>query len=286
MRLLSYSLAGLLALTPASLVRVLAAPAPSLTFYGMLTDEFGWPYADNVKVTVTANGLVVLSQPLQPATGRNYNFIFRLPYDTGVVDYSSASVTAGDVITITVAAADSGKVLIQRTQTVTVAPGTVLNLNLATSTDSVGDGLPDELRFWIWQSLGLSGAFDPTKIKAIDDSDGDGVSNLNEYLAGTDPANASDVFQVTITDSGVPNVARLNFFSVPSKTYQMQVGQITGDTTIWNPALFASSPQGQAHNTSLIGTGHFISAFVPTGGTNMVFRVAISNPPVNLHIVP
>ena len=286
MRLLSYSLAGLLALTPASLVRVLAAPAPSLTFYGMLTDEFGWPYADNVKVTVTANGLVVLSQPLQPATGRNYNFIFRLPYDTGVVDYSSASVTAGDVITITVAAADSGKVLIQRTQTVTVAPGTVLNLNLATSTDSVGDGLPDELRFWIWQSLGLSGAFDPTKIKANDDSDGDGVSNLNEYLAGTDPANASDVFQVTITDSGVPNVARLNFFSVPSKSYHLEVGQLTGDTTIWNPALFASSPQGQATNTSLIGTGHFISAFVPTGGTNLVFRAAISNPPANLHIVP
>ena len=286
MRLLSYSLAGLLALTPASLVRVLAAPAPSLTFYGMLTDEFGWPYADNVKVTVTANGLVVLSQPLQPATGRNYNFIFRLPYDTGVVDYSSASVTAGDVITITVAAADSGKVLIQRTQTVTVAPGTVLNLNLATSTDSVGDGLPDELRFWIWQSLGLSGAFDPTKIKASDDSDGDGVSNLNEYLAGTDPANASDVFQVTISGSGVPNVARLNFFSVPSKSYHLEVGQLTGDTTIWTPALFASSPQGQATNTSLIGTGHFISAFVPTGGTNLVFRAAISNPPANLHIVP
>ena len=286
MRLLSYSLAGLLALTPASLVRVLAAPAPSLTFYGMLTDEFGWPYADNVKVTVTANGLVVLSQPLQPATGRNYNFIFRLPYDTGVVDYSSASVTAGDVITITVAAADSGKVLIQRTQTVTVAPGTVLNLNLATSTDSVGDGLPDELRFWIWQSLGLSGAFDPTKIKASDDSDGDGVNNLNEYLAGTDPANAADVFQVTISGSGVLNVACLHFFSVPSKTYHIEAGQITGDTTVWNPALFASSPPGQATNTSLIGTGHFISAFVPTGGTNMVFRVAISNPPANLHLVP
>jgi len=72
----------------------------------------------------------------------------------------------------------------------------------------------------------------------------------------------------------------------PSKTYHLEVGQITGDTTIWNPALFASSPQGQTTNTSLIGTGHLISAFVPTGETNLVFRAAISNPPTNLNILP
>lgn len=276
----------MLALAPASELVLQAAPAPSLTFYGMLVDEFGWPYANNVTVTVSAGGLVVLSKSLHPAAGKNYNFIFRVPYDTGVVEYSSASVTLGDVIDITLSAADTGKVLIHRTITVMVPPGTVLNVNLSSGTDSVGDGLPDELRYWIWQSLGLPGPFDPKAIKAGDDSDGDGVSNLDEFLAGTDPANASDVFTVSLTDSGVPAVGQLTFFSVPGKTYQVQVGQIIPTTALWTPAFFATSPTGTATNSYLTGTGHFISAFVPTAGTNSIFRLNILNLPGGASVIP
>jgi hypothetical protein len=165
-------------------------------------------------------------------------------------------------------------------------PGTVLNINLSSGTDSLGDGLPDELRYWIWQSLGLPGPFDPTQITASMDSDGDGVSNLNEFLAGTDPANASDVFKITMTQSGVPNVGQVTFFSVPSKTYEIQAGQVTAETTIWTNALFASSPTGDPTNSSLIGTGHFISAFVPADNTNFVYRVSITNPPSGARVVP
>ena len=286
MRLKIHFLAFILTLAVVCAPNLLAAPAPSLTFYGMLVDEFGWPYVKNVTVTVSANGLVVLSKSLQPAVGKNYNFIFRIPYDTGVVEYSSASVTAGDSIDVTLSAADTGNVLIHRTLTVTSPPGTVVNINLTSGVDSVGDGLPDALRYWIWQSLGLPGPFDPKNIKASDDSDGDGVSNLQEYLAGTDPANAADVFKVTISPSGVSDVSKLNFFSVPGKTYEVQEGRITPLTTLWSPALFGATPTEIATNSYFLGTGQFATAFVRSAGTNSLFRLSVSSPPAGARIVP
>jgi len=54
----------------------------------------------------------------------------------------------------------------------------------------VGDGIPNK---WKLQ-YGLD-AFDPNL--ANEDADGDGMSNLQEYLAGTDPTNSASVFRIT-----------------------------------------------------------------------------------------
>jgi hypothetical protein len=51
--------------------------------------------------------------------------------------------------------------------------------------DSDGDGLPDLWEYKYFGTLAFSGS---------DDYDGDGVSNLNEYLDGTNPADASSLY--------------------------------------------------------------------------------------------
>ena len=50
--------------------------------------------------------------------------------------------------------------------------------------DSDGDGIPDS---WMMQHFGHSTGLASDRSRAQDDADGDGMSNLQEYLAGTDP---------------------------------------------------------------------------------------------------
>jgi hypothetical protein len=62
--------------------------------------------------------------------------------------------------------------------------------------DQTGNGIPN----WWLQKYGFS-PFDPTVAAA--DPDGDGMSNLQEYLAGTDPTNSASYFHIiSITPEG------------------------------------------------------------------------------------
>lgn len=74
--------------------------------------------------------------------------------------------------------------------------------------DSDSDGLPDS---WETQHFGNLGS------SAVTDSDGDGTTNLMEYLAGTNPNSAASVFRPTSHTSGgnlvlaVPTVSGRNY---------------------------------------------------------------------------
>jgi T5SS/PEP-CTERM-associated repeat protein len=69
----------------------------------------------------------------------------------------------------------------------TLVYGTAL---LDPNASAVGDGIPNGWK----QQYGLD-PFDPNL--ANEDSDGDGMSNLQEYLAGTDPTNSASAFRIT-----------------------------------------------------------------------------------------
>ena len=82
--------------------------------------------------------------------------------------------------------------------------------------DTIGDGIPD---WWRQQCFG-SGTTTNGSSCASCDPDDDGFSNLQEYLAGTDPTNAASALVITaITPNGADFI--VSFTTVSGKTYEL-----------------------------------------------------------------
>ncbi len=125
------------------------------------------------------------------------------------------------------------------------------------SSDCNGDGLPD---LWQIQYFGS-----PTAANAGPnvDPDGDGMSNLQEYLAGTDPTNGASLFHVTAVIEQGNNIL-VRWVCGGGRTNVLQAA--------------ASLPAGVYSNVSpnivLVGSGLVSTNYVDTGAaTNVPARV-------------
>jgi len=76
-----------------------------------------------------------------------------------------------------------------------------------TTTDTDGDGIPDA---WMIAKFGHPTGLASDKSRATDDADGDGMTNLQEFRAGTDPRGPTSVFRLaTPVTSGADKLVSL-----------------------------------------------------------------------------
>jgi hypothetical protein len=119
------------------------------------------------------------------------------------------------------------------------------------SADSVGDGIPDS---WRQAYFGGNGSTTNSKSCATCDPDGDGMSNLQEFLAGTNPTNPASAFRVTNVSQNGANI-RVTWTSGAGKTNVLQAApNISGTYSNVSP------------NIVLTGTGDSSTNYVDIGG--------------------
>ena len=98
------------------------------------------------------------------------------------------------------------------------------NAGVRAIADTDGDGIPDEVEL----ALGLN-ASDPNDASL--DSDGDTMTNLEEYIAGTVHTNAQSYLKVD--KIGAPGSAILEFSAVSNRTYTVQYSDDVG-SGLWS----------------------------------------------------
>jgi hypothetical protein len=115
-------------------------------------------------------------------------------------------------------------------------------------TDSNADGLPDA-----WERT----YFGTISVNPNADADGDGMSNEQEYLAGTNPTNAVDRLKITAFNNQLGTNASLTWSTVLTRYYFIQ------ETTNVGSPVWADSGVGEIVPTSSSTTRSFAETLVP-----------------------
>lgn len=114
---------------------------------------------------------------------------------------------------------------------------------------------------WIWEQLPITSP--ASAFASTADLDADGASNLDEWLAGTVPTQASSTFLPTVTTAAAGQML-LEFPTLLGRNYTLQSSDTLSGAT-WN-----SGP-------TLAGTGGIMQFSAPTNGLRSFFRISISN---------
>ena len=125
-----------------------------------------------------------------------------------------------------------------------VATGGRLNLQRTVDTDN--NGLPD---WWELQYFGHLTGTDP-----IADPDHDGMNNLAEWTAGTNPTNVASVLRLTLVSATNANNIVVSWPSVAGKNYWLQrsTNLLTGFNSVVGTNIAATAPTNVLTDTAIL----------------------------------
>lgn len=196
-------------------------PAPPHIIYGMVRDEMGNPLVvdDALVILETGSGNSVVAM-ISPGLEPGINYRMSIPLDSGAsLDmYRRNAMTKLTPFSMRVQIGSNSYLPIEMSGTFPQLgePATSQRIDLTLGEDSDGDGLPDA-----WERALLASA--QGVLKDIDpnaDADSDGLSNLEEYHAGTFAFDAKDGFSLKMVEFSDVNVS-LEFMAIRGRTYRV-----------------------------------------------------------------
>lgn len=230
-------------------------PAPDHLIYGYVRDEQGTPLnRPNAEVWLEANDRVLVKVPVvtDPEPGVNYRLA--IPVDSGVTGdlYTPNALRPTVPFRLRVKIGNVTYLPIEMSGVANFVtrPGASSRVDLTLGVDSDGDGIPDS---WERQLIaGLGGGKTLADINPNDDADGDGLSNLQEYLAGTYAFDPQDGFALSIVSTQGERPV-LEFLAIRGRDYEIQG---SADLQNWSRVAFSltTDAAGTALRDSLRAT--------------------------------
>lgn len=253
-------------------------PAPHHSLYGYVRDQWGDPI-DVSSATVylqASNTVGLVKASITASTEPGVNYRLNVPMDSGVVAglYTPTALRRSQPFQL--------KVVIGRATFLPLEmalgsptlgqPGEATRLDLTLGEDTDGDGLPDAWEEAIIAALG--GTLE--SVTPNGDADGDGISNLNEYLAGTYAFDPEDGLRLAIAGVGQSG-PRLEFLAVRGRTYSIQA---SSDLQQWSEVGFrVVSGQSLGEQQTSYPSGDVrllqLEVSVVAGTTNRFFKALV-----------
>jgi len=226
-------------------------PAPYYTLYGMVRDQVGQTMTGEGGQVILLRGGEEVGRT--PITGtrieQNYELNMRLDQNrSGTEFYTEKAVAAGGLYRLVVSLNGELFYPIEVAGDLRAGMGGErVRLDLTLGEDLDGDGLPDVWEQWQLYQSGLypdeSGEWDLSLIDGSGDFDGDGQSNLQEYIAGTFAGDKTEMFELEIKEK-TDEAVRLEFYAVTGKTYTIEA---SSDLEGWSRVAFSVGELGEGY---------------------------------------
>ncbi|QBG47444.1 hypothetical protein EGM51_08585 [Verrucomicrobia bacterium S94] len=211
-------------------------PAPPHTLYGMIRGEDGEPVNDSSRIVFeTSEGKTFsggVSESLEP--GINYELI--VPMDVDPSDPYHENALAPQVpfrIYVVIGSATNVPLQMQGDFLLLGEEGQKTRLDLTLGVDSDGDGLPDAWEQFLIDIL--DGGLTLNDIDPDGDSDSDGMTNFEEYIAGTYAFDQSDLFELHLKER-TEDATVFQFLAIGGRTYTIEESE---DLQEWNSTVFS-----------------------------------------------
>jgi len=234
------ALIGALGLPAASLA---FPPAPYYTLFGLVRDQVGATLqAEGAELVLLRNGVELGRAPVLSQPRGDYNYTLRIHVDQNIAytrSYSEKAVPAKGLFSVVVEMNGEKFYPINVNGNLQAeANGERVRLDLNLGVDSDRDGLPDAWEEWQMFQAGIrpgANGWDLSLITRDGDFDGDGVSNYDEYIAGTFAGDPSERFELRIVNK-TPTGVKFEFFTITGKIYGIEESP---DLRTWSPLDFS-----------------------------------------------
>ena len=253
-------------------------PAPHHLLYGMVRNQWGDPINTfPATVFLETPGGTQLRTSLVSGLEPGVNYRVEVPMDSGTAAdlYQPTALKPFFQFRLKVQIGQTTYLPIEMAGNFSQIgqPSQKTRLDLTLGVDSDGDGLPDA-----WEQS-LIAAYGGTlaSINPNDDSDGDGISNLNEYLAGTYAFDPSDGFRLTLAGVNA-GASVMEFLAIRGRTYSVQA---SANLQQWTPVSFRVNTGGSpgalqgSYQATDVRQLRIEVPFQAGGETNRYFRAIV-----------
>jgi len=257
-----------------------ATPQAPVITYGLIRDEYGAPLTQTSSASLTLvkdsarEGDVYASCAVGDSGMAGMNYRLSLEIDSSGPRRPYA-VVAGTPMFVKASRGGIVEALSPVATFVTPAQGTKQRLDYSFGSDVDADGMPDDWEEWVLDMAGRDSS--PSAIAAFkpsDDADGDGMTNLQEYLAGTDPFLATDLLTIESIEL-VPGTERVRivFTTTVDRKYRVLMSESL-TLPLWTPVATTRTEGGDLVYAPYAGNGRRMTVYADARLGAMFFRVA------------